>query len=400
MSSIQINKTGIQVQMTITNKKLTPLEGMLDCIQEVATELISGWLKLVQEQTLSEWIGARWQPLPTAQRALGCPQCGSVDVQRKCWRKRTLRVACFGAIPLPRRQVCCSDCGHTWMPFEEALKLPSGSHGPKLLGQALRRVVDMSYQKAADVDPRGPSAGKLHRLVQQIEPPDEGDSVQTAVVDATEVPGWRSSKQLSLSLAHHIAPATKQQDPSKRPPRRKRRLLAVAAGSEADIKPQLGSLDIQGLVHDGKLDLSSSATHVGRCRWHIPYTVRYLLYKDGIKGKDNKNRVESLRERIWDSQGIDGWLTSNSDARAACTHVKASLDGLHEMEDHPQDFTVQTTSHVEREMKELNKRFENGGGWTPAGAENLLWLHQLNRFEPKRFTQILAKLIKQTVFPN
>lgn len=300
MSSIQINKTGIQVQMTITDRKLTPLEDMLDCIQEVATELISGWLKLVQEQILSEWIGGRWQPLPTAQRALGCPQCGSVNVQRKCWRKRTLRVACFGAITLPRRQVCCSGCGHTWMPFEEALKLPSGSHGPKLLRQALRRVVDLSYQKTAAMDPTGPSAGKFHRLV----------------------------------------------------------------------------------------------GHVGRCRWHIPYTIRYLLYKDGIKGKDNKNRVENLREHIWDSQGIDGWLASNSDARVACTHVKASLDGLQEMEDHPQDFTVQTTSHVEREMKELNKRFENGGGWTTTGAEKLLWLHQLSRFEPKRFTKTLAKLIK------
>lgn len=400
MSSIQINKTGIQVQMTITDKQLTPLEDMLDCLREVAAELLGEWLKLGQEQTLSEWIGARWQPLPADKRGLGCPQCGSVDVQRKCWRTRRLQVAYFGSIKLPRRQVCCSDCDHTWMPFNRALKLPGGAHGPKVLGKALRRVVDMSYQKAANGDPSGPSAGKLHRMVQQVEPTEGSNQAQTAVVDGTDVPAWRSPGQISLSVAHQVGPAEKQANESKRPPRRQRQLLAVCAGAEADIKALLQPLDINGLIHDGKLDLSSVADHVGRCRWHIPYTVRYLLYKDGIKGKDNKNRVENLRKHVWDTTKISKWLAQNSDAQAACTHVKTSLPALQQMDTHPEAFTVQTTSHVEREMKELNKRFENGGGWTPTGAENLLWLHQLNRFEPKRFTETIQKLIKQTVSIN
>lgn len=400
MSSIQINKTGIQVQMTITNKELTPLQEMLNCLRDVAGQLLSGWLKFVQEQTLSEWIGARWQPLSKTQRRLACPQCGSVDVQRKCWRTRTLDVDYFGTITLPRRQVCCSDCSRTWMPFEGKLKLPDGSHGPKLIAQALRRVVDMSYRKAAEHDPNGPSAGKLHRLVQKVVPADGPGQAQTAVVDGTEVPAWCSSDQISLSVAHQVAPAENKANESERPPRRKRRLLGVAAGAEVDIKPLLEPLDIQGLVHDGNMDLSASADHVGRCRWHVPYTVRYLLYQDGIKGDDNKTRVETLREHMWDTQQIEEWLTQNSDAHAACTHVKASLTALQEMDTCPKAFTVQTTSHVEREMKELNKRFENGGGWTPAGAENLLWLHQLNRHDPKRFTKTIQKLIKQTVSQN
>lgn len=382
MSSLQINKTGIQVQMTMTNKQLTPLVDMLDCLREVAGELLSGWLKLVQEQKLSEWIGERWHPLPAAQRELACHECGSLGVHRKCWRTRSLNVDYFGSISLPRRQVCCGDCGHTWMPFERVLQLPDGAHGPKLIAQALRRVVDTSYRKAADGDPNGPSAGKLHRVVQQVEPPAAPASVQTAVVDATEVPEWHSSGQISLSVAHEVDPLDKQGAESERPPRRARRILAATAGAEVDIKPLLKSLDINAIIHDGKLDLASSADYVGRCRWHIPYTTRYLLYRDGIKGEDNKTRVKNLRKNIWDTQAVEDWLDHNSDAQTACTHVKASLGALRQMDHRPQAFTVQTTSHVEREMKELNKRFENGGGWTPAGAESLLWLHQLNRFEP------------------
>src|SRR5699024_9269180 len=111
MPSIQINKTDVQVQMKITNKKLTPLEEMLDCLREVAAGLINGWLKLVQKQELTELIGAPYRPLAEADRALACPDCGSVDVGRKCWRSRTLKVAWLGEINLPRRQVCCKDCG-------------------------------------------------------------------------------------------------------------------------------------------------------------------------------------------------------------------------------------------------------------------------------------------------
>src|SRR5699024_3436456 len=73
-------------------------------------------------------------------------------------------------------------------------------------------------------------------------------------------------------------PRSKKTNESERPPRRNRRLLAAAAG--ADIKPLLEPLAIRGLVHDGNMDLSASANRMGQCRWHVPYTVRYLLYKD------------------------------------------------------------------------------------------------------------------------
>lgn len=39
------------------------------------------------------------------------------------------------------------------------------------------------------------------------------------------------------------------------------------------------------------------------------------------------------------------------------------------------------------EMRELNRRFENGGQWTCSGAENLLQWHQIYRRAPERWAE-------------
>ncbi len=44
-------------------------------------------------------------------------------------------------------------------------------------------------------------------------------------------------------------------------------------------------------------------------------------------------------------------------------------------------------------MKEINKRFENGGGWTAKGAENLLWHHQMYRYHESWWKRKLAELM-------
>lgn len=404
MSSFKINKDDMQLQVTITDQSaaMLGLGQILKRLRAFAKEMIAEWVKFQQRQALRQLIGAPWQPIEPAERKLGCPECGSVAVGRKAWRKRTLKVACFGKVNVPRRQCACRDCGHAWMPFEQALALPNGQHGRRLLKEAIGRVLDSSYQKAADADSRGPSASKLHRLVKKCVPEQTPGEAQTVVVDATDVPGWRSGSQISLSVAHQIGPERGQTAPNGRPAPRDRRLIATSAGAETDIKPRLAEYDIQALVHDGNMRMEGIADYVGRCRWHIPYTVSYLLYKDDIIGQDNKDRVSELRAIISQnsSEKTRRWLEANSDAQAACSHVQRSLPGLKTMDQQSHAFSVQTTSHLEREMVEINKRFENGGGWTCQGAESLLWLHQLRRHEPKRYQKYLRNKIEQMVYLN
>jgi len=80
------------------------------------------------------------------------------------------------------------------------------------------------------------------------------------------------------------------------------------------------------------------------------------------------------------------WVRENeADAPIATKHVKRALEGLQNIEANPELFEIRTTGPLEREMKEINKRFENGGGWTQEGAESLLWHLQLWLHEPEKW---------------
>jgi len=403
--TIKLPKATIKVQIEDQTEPILSLNQLRSYIQSISQQLLEDWVRSQQEACLSRRLGSPWKRLATKDIGICCPQCGSIHLRRKSWKPRKITVDGLGKLSLGRRQLHCVDCKACWMPFKKALGFPSGAYDGKSLSKAIDAAVEQSYKKAGDSNPDGPSGATIHRTVQRLSSPPVPQQVATVATDATKIPRWRKSGQITVGLIHEIGP--KEQSPStKRAKRRRRRIVGLVGGSEADIVDRLAPLKIRSLVHDGKLSLDGQARFVGRCRWHVPYTVKYLLYHDQIRGEDNKKRVERLKNGLEihkkDPQSLrrhlDGWLRDNTDASAACTHVENSKKPLLRMSAHADKFTIQTTSHMEREMVEINKRFENGGGWTPEGAENLLWLHQLNRFEPEKYNQTKHKLINKVAF--
>jgi len=67
--------------------------------------------------------------------------------------------------------------------------------------------------------------------------------------------------------------------------------------------------------------------------------------------------------------------------------VEQAIDSIAIYADRPETLTVETTAPAEREMRELNRRFENGGQWTRPGAENLLRWHQIYRHAPEQWAK-------------
>lgn len=405
--TIKLSIAKVKVQIEQQTDPILSVDDLVAYIQQVGRQLLTHWVRRQQEQRLQQLLGESWRHKADKDIGIGCPECGSIALRRKCWRKRQLTVDYLGKVPVARRQLRCLDCGRCWMPFADALQLPSGAYGQNKLSRAIDRVTDQSYAKAAQADPDGPSASTLHRCIRGLSCPDVTGPVGTAVSDGTRIPGWKSTDQISVSLAHEIGPS-KRDGCAQRPDPRDRRVLGVSAGREPDIIGHLTGLNMQALVHDGRLKLGDQARYVGRCRWHVPHTVRYLLYRDDIKGEDNTARVKQLKQGLHAyrtnpkalSRSLAGWVADNEDAPVACRHVEISSPALETMAAHPDEFTTHTTSHLEREMVEVNKRFENGGGWTRRGAQNLLWLHQLNRHEPEKYQHVKQQLITQTVFPN
>ncbi|MFB6198251.1 MAG: hypothetical protein ABEI52_08310 [Halobacteriaceae archaeon] len=77
-------------------------------------------------------------------------------------------------------------------------------------------------------------------------------------------------------------------------------------------------------------------------------------------------------------------------------HVRHAVEGLVKTRRHE----LQTTSLVEREMNEVNKRFENGGGWTEYGGEAMIRHHQMLRHEPDEWMNQMTNLVGNAISPS
>lgn len=169
---------------------------------------------------------------------------------------------------------------------------------------------------------------------------------------------------------------------------------------DADYTPERFNGDAQVIPY-GKMEVGGVAPFVGRCRWHLPRSIRYGLYNDDVSGDFNERLSGSLRSLVH-SQFPNGVAAREALTRwaAACrlvapqsaTTVERAVDSIAIYAERPEAFTVETTAPAEREMRELNRRFENGAQWTRAreseipSAENLLRWHQVYRHAPDQWT--------------
>jgi hypothetical protein len=382
----------IQIRMT-TTQRLSVLQVVLALIR-ILPSLIDQLMETLQENWLENdlgphgAVGSLFDP-----DQLACPECQSHQANRKDFKNRHPVVPVLGEITIPERRVTCQECDSVYRPYEDVLGLPANKqYTMEALMEGIRNVLVTSYERAARFMQADVSPNTLHRRVLESTPEDTGDDGEYAlvVVDATDVPQWKESDQITLTLAHEVQQGPDEHGRSTLD----REVVALAAGAEEDIKELLETPSIEALMHDGKLNVDELCEIEGRCLWHVPYTARHLLYKDGISGEQNKKLVGELSDRLFEDvispqqreNQLTDWIEENqSRAPETCRHVELALEGIRNVQDHPSVFDVITTSALERQMVEVNKRFENGGGWTPEGAKALLWHYQLWLIEPENW---------------
>jgi len=126
-----------------------------------------------------------------------------------------------------------------------------------------------------------------------------------------------------------------------------------------------------------------------RCLWHIPYQMKYYLWKDGVRRKSKKYlytlselfEICAIRSLVKDDKIIDQMIQSkekrlqnlisycdNEGYQNCSTYLKNAEKDL---------FTAiknrlhgKTTSHAERVMRTINMRI-NVGKWSQEGALNV-----------------------------
>lgn len=400
MPVVSVSHEFFDIQITVKSPLHLTVVQVATILLSLLPDLVQETMVVLQKQWLHEELGPSGYPgNQFGDSDQECPDCGSGEANRKNWRDRTLGLSNLGEITVDLRQVECRGCGRTWTPYASRLGLEHRKkYSPDVLIEGIQHALEVSYERASIKTDAHPSANTIHRALNAWSPSAGGPETEYRFVmmDATDVPRWKESGQITLTIAHEITRAARRYNR----PALDRRVVALAVGKEADIKEFLKEVCIKSLMHDGGLRVDALCEVEGRCKWHVPYTVRSLLYKDGIKGQDNKDRCEDLRTIVFDEgltvgeqeKRLNEWIKANEvDAPSAATHVRQAMNGLKNVVKHSELFDVETTGPLEREMKEINKRFENGGGWTQPGAEAMLRHLQLWKYDRDEWEQQVMK---------
>jgi len=173
------------------------------------------------------------------------------------------------------------------------------------------------------------------------------------------------------------------------------------------LKRSMMSFESFLLVTDGDTSILKGLKGVKlifqRCLWHIPYQMRYYLWKDGVKRKSEEwykvqgkiFDIASTRNALEDDKEVEAIVKTKEEHLDAlilhCTEKGYTCCSSYLKNARDDMFTAlskrlagHTTSKVERVMKTVNMRIKMGK-WSPTGALNVIKVrlaHYYNGFDP------------------
>lgn len=368
---------------------------------EVCGRIVAGLLWRIQEAWLNQVLAGEAE--------LACPGCGVVErgpdsVLRRGRRRRRVRTS-VGRLEFDLRQVTCRWCRKTWCPFAERLGLEPRQ---RVLEELLRRLVDwvteLSYQKTSSlggewlgstVSPR-----RLHREVQErgaaVEFTEQGP-LETLVADGTKVPAGGKERGEDVSLAFQIRGRTRRNGR----PAVDKRVVGFGIGWGHWQETLATATEPELLVTDGEPGVAElaewyfSGTRHQRCEWHLSYGLGHALGKDGLTVEERKPLAGKLSgilarggakarkhyETFTDQ--LEGYPRAHSLLTNAEPHILYSPPSAE-----------RTTSVMEREMREVNRRTDVGARWSLWGIANLLKLRLAKRHNPDDYERVWGPLQK------
>ena len=311
---------------------------------------------------------------------LMCPDCAGNSIIRKGWRKRHLKTS-RGSFKLVVLQTSCKSCGRTFRPLNELIGLPfSRRFLDEFVEKGIRVAVDLSFAKASRIIKSLTRCQisaeairqKLHVKAAGLKL-DNNVCGKAVLVDSTKV---KSGKKMRGSSVHVAITAHKGPKRAGRPSIEKR-LLHLHVGGSGKLRKCLKHIGVQNLVHDGFENLADCATHVQRCSWHLVHQLKYYLRQDGVCYRSRPFYQNSLKTILWDPEKGPKKLKTfikelhNNGLKQSATHLS---NAEHEAFTWTNDsgFTYRTTSPLEREMRELNRRADIGVRWSDQGVESVL----------------------------
>jgi hypothetical protein len=347
-------------------------------------------LQIVFRHMIREIQEAYLRACDTGEREMVCRGCGVVQGPggwvRRGTRERGVTTS-SGRMQLALLQVTCRDCSKTRVAGEEALGLePRQRVSTELKRRLVERVFATSYKRSAEVGRScmgvDLSPTTLHRFVQESAEKLELTPVsgcETVVADGTKVRAGERSKLEDVRMAFQVIDRVREGNR----PRARMRLLGLEVGRKTWPRV-LGSVpDVKVVVTDAEVPLRA---HVRRrypgarhqqCEWHIGHTLLWSLRADGVCGKRRKPLRQELDTIIWGAasqrdrqQAYDAFTERLRSYPKTSRQLRDARSFILFDEPSPE----RTTSLIERQMREIDRRAWIGVRWSERGLGNLLRL--------------------------
>lgn len=356
---------------------------------ELLMEAQMAWLAQVQE----------------GRQEMVCTGCGVVHAGTGGWtlrgrRWRRLKTS-VGEISLPLVQVTCGVCGGTRAPGAELMGLEARQGMTEALEQrALERVYETSYRRSvgalASCAGVGMSASTLHRVVQrrakQLELSAD-PAAEVVLADGTKV---RAGKRAELEELRMAVQVVAREERGHRPRARLRLLgLEVGLGGWPRVmKPAPGTkvvvTDAERPVRAHVRDRYPGARHQ-QCEWHIGHSLNWSLRVDGVKVQERKTRRAELGRILWGKGPVEERRRQYDAFIEALEKSPTSQEQLRQARPYilfEPASKERTTSLMERQMREVDRRAWVGARWSSSGLGNLLRLSFARTHNPDDYRRL------------
>jgi hypothetical protein len=325
---------------------------------------------------------------------------------RRGSRTRKLKTS-SGVLVFDLRQLTCGDCRRTWSPFADWLGLkPRQRVAEELERKLVEWVTEYSYAKTCAIGGAwlgGTLSPKtLHRVVQQ-----RGSQVRftpaaecrVALADGTKVPAGKGARGCEIRFSLQILGRDEHHGRS----RVLKRIAGWSVGAGPWSRAIPAGIATEAIVTDREKGLAElmqrehPALSHGMCEWHVGHSFDHFLLLDRVKNEERKQRVAELGRLVWGPA---------SERAAAFQELREAV------KDYPQASTMlrnvaayvlsdyrhseRTTSIIEREMREINRRTDVGARWSESGVDHLLRLRHSKRINPDDFNRVWSTVRQPT----